>query len=45
MKYTCQCGKDVDEVEFSQYCNSLSSLEECIFMDSLLCPDCYEMVR
>ena len=45
MKYTCQCGKEIDEVDFSYYCSRLSSVDEAIFMDSGLCPDCFEMVR
>jgi len=44
MKYICPCGKEIDEVEFSEYCSTLSSVQENIFVDSGLCPDCYEMV-
>lgn len=46
MKFPCvNCGKEVDETEHGQYKNTLSSVDEALFDDSELCPECFEMMK
>lgn len=43
MRYNCtDCGEEVDETEYSQYKDGLSSIDEDRFDDSGLCPNCFE---
>jgi len=46
MRFICnRCGEEVDEVDFEQYCDSLSSIDEDRFRDSGMCPECFEVVK
>ena len=45
-KYECSnCGREVDETEYMQYKDQLSSIDEDRFHDSGYCPDCFEAVK
>ena len=43
--YCTACGRDIDEVELSEYKEHLSMNDEDRFDDSGLCPKCFEMVK
>lgn len=45
MKFICsRCGREIDEVEYMEYKNSLSSKKEDLFDESEMCPNCFEMM-
>lgn len=39
------CGNEVSKEEIEDYRDELSSLEEAMFDDSGLCPECFDRVK